>query len=363
MKTIPIVAALAAVSATPAYADHVGPGSVGAGAGMTVFSPATLDEQQWAMGLRLLFTRPEQRSDAELEALAGEHIHAHNTDYNLNASAGIAYGVTHHLTLSAELPYLRREGLREGEHSHDGGTTTNQVVPLGNVSGIGDLSLLAKYRLTQGEGAGFAVVGGIKLPTGSTSATSPGGERLETEHQPGTGSWDPLVGASASLPLGGGSLTASALFQFSTMGAQRTRLGDRLQGGIALSHRFGGAPHEHEVEPHHHDEGDEPHEHHHEHQQAQSSWDGFVELAGEWEGRQVVDGEIEADSGGAWAWVAPGVRFNAASGWSAAAAVAVPVWQDIRASASRQSLPADAIVGPGFLNWRRRPGQLRKPTQ
>ena len=71
MKTIPIVAALAAVSATPAYADHVGPGSVGAGAGMTVFSPATLDEQQWAMGLRLLFTRPEQRSDAELEALAG----------------------------------------------------------------------------------------------------------------------------------------------------------------------------------------------------------------------------------------------------------------------------------------------------
>ena len=62
------------------------------------------------MGLRLLFTRPEQRSDAELEALAGEHIHAHNTDYNLNASPGIAYGVTHHLTLSAELPYVRREG-------------------------------------------------------------------------------------------------------------------------------------------------------------------------------------------------------------------------------------------------------------
>ena len=28
----------------------------------------------------------------------------------------------------------------------------------------------------------------------------------------------------------------------------------------------------------------------------------------------------------------PGVRFNAASGWSAAAALALPVWQDIRAS-------------------------------
>src|SRR5205085_2182955 len=208
MKTIRILAAFAAVSATPAWADHVGPGGVGAGAGMTVFGPATLDEKQWAMGLRLLFTRPEQRSDAELEALAGEHIHAHNTDYNLNASLGVAYGVTHHLTLSAELPYVRREGLREGEHSHAGGTTTNEVVSLGNVSGIGDLSLLAKYRLTEGKGAGFALVGGIKLPTGSAGETSPDGELLETEHQPGTGSWDPIVGASASVPLGAATVTA-----------------------------------------------------------------------------------------------------------------------------------------------------------
>jgi len=30
--------------------------------------------------------------------------------------------------------------------------------------------------------------------------------------------------------------------------------------------------------------------------------------------------------------VAPGVRFYSASGWSAGAAVAIPVWQRIRAS-------------------------------
>jgi hypothetical protein len=111
------------------------------------------------------------------------------------------------------------------------------------------------------------------------------------------------------------------------MGAQRTRLGDRLQGGIALSHRFGGAAPEPE---HHHDAGTEPH--HHDAAPRSASWDAFVELAGEWEGRQTIDGEVEAQSGGAWAWVAPGVRYNAASGWSAAAAIALPVWQDIRAS-------------------------------
>jgi hypothetical protein len=57
-----------------------------------------------------------------------------------------------------------------------------------------------------------------------------------------------------------------------------------------------------------------------------------VELGGEWEGRQKVDGETEQESGGKWLYVAPGARFISASGWSAAAAVAVPVWEDIRPS-------------------------------
>ena len=319
----------AAAAATPALADHVGPSGGGSGGGLSVFSPDTLDEGHWAAGLRVLYTKPEQRSDAELAALAAQHIHAHNTDYNLNGSAGVAYGVTHHLTISAELPYVRRDGLREGEHSHEDGETINEVVQLGSPSGIGDLSILAKYRLTEGGGGGFALIGGIKVPTGSTHKHSPEGERLETEHQPGTGSWDPLFGASASSKIGAVRLTASALYQLSTRGAQQTELGDRLQGGIALSHHFGGeAAHEHAASHNHH-HGDELDGHA---ERPHSSWDAFVELAGEWEGRQKIDGEIEDESGGKWAYVAPGVRFNAASGWSAGAAIAVPVWQGIRAS-------------------------------
>lgn len=320
--------AAAAASASPALADHVGPSGVGSGGGLSVFAPDTLDGGHWAAGLRLLYTRPQRRSDAELEALAARHIHAHNTDDNFNASAGVAYGISHHLTVSAELPYVRRDHLREGTHEHSGGVAINGVEELGTVSGIGDLSLLAKYRLTEGEGAGFAVIGGIKMPTGSTHERSPDGERLETEHQPGSGSWDPILGASASAKLGAVQLTASALYQISTKGAQRTRLGNRLQGGIALSHRFG--PQAHEPGPsHNHHHGDELDEHG---EAPHSSWAAFVELAGEWEGRQKIDGEVEQASGGKWVYVAPGLRFNAASGWSAGAAFAVPLWQRIRAS-------------------------------
>jgi hypothetical protein len=306
---------------TPAFADHLGPSGFGSGGGSTIFTPDTLDAGHWAVGLRLTYTRPEQRSDAELEALARQQIHAHNTDYNLNAAMGVAYGVTHHLTISAELPYVRRDELREA----DGGA----VEQLGSVAALGDISILAKYRLSDGGTAGFALMGGIKLPTGSTNKHSLAGERLETEHQPGTGSWDPILGASASAKLGGVQLTASALYQVSTEGAQRTRLGNRLQGGIALSHRFGEPEHSDPASHNHHhgDELDEQHE-----GALHSSWDAFVELAGESEGRQEIAGALEEASGGKWAWVAPGLRYNAASGWSASAALALPLWQHIRES-------------------------------
>lgn len=316
-------AALAAL-ATPALADHTGPSGVGSGSGINVFSPDTLDEGHAAVGLRILYTRPEQRSDQELEALAADHIHAHNTDYNVSVSAGAAYGITHRLTVSAELPYLRRDDLREGEHSHIGELATNEVEQLGTVSGIGDLNMLAKYRLTGEEGLRFSIVGGLKVPTGSTHKHDLKDERLETEHQPGTGSWDPIVGASAAMKTGAVQLTASALYQIAGKGAQDTRLGDRLQGGISIAHHFGEAEAEH-----HHDHGEAKHHHHHE---AHDSWDAFVELGGEWEGRQEIAGTLERASGGSWIYAAPGVRFNSRNGWSAGAAVAVPLWQRIRDS-------------------------------
>jgi len=319
MKKLVVGAALAALG-SPALADHMGPSGFGSGGGLTVFSPETMDGGHWAAGFRLAYTRPERRSDQDLEALAEQGIAAHNTDYNLNTSLGVAYGLNHHITLSAELPYVRRDNLREAD---DG-----EVERLGSVAGIGDLNLLAKYRLTNGESSGFALVGGLKVPAGSTHKASDTGERLETEHQPGTGSWDPIFGASASAKLGAVQLTASGLYQLSTTGAQHTRLGNRFQGGIALSHRFGEPAREH-LESHNHHHDDELDEHY---EAAHSSWDVFVELAGEWEGRQKVQGETEQASGGKWAWVAPGVRFNAASGWSASAGVALPVWQEIRAS-------------------------------
>ena len=335
---------LATFFSTPALADHAAPSGIGGnGASLLVLSPDTLERGRASAGFRLSYTRPDQRADAQLAALAGEHVHAHNSDYNLIAAIGAAYGITDRLTVSAELPYVRRDGLREGEHAHEGGETLNGVAQLGDISGLGDLNLMARYKLLDRQSVRFALIGGIKLPTGSTHRRSNEGERLETEHQPGSGSWDPLVGAAFGAAMGPVNVNASALYQFAGRGAQRTRLGDRAAGGIALSHRFGPPAHHHEDAGHHdHGEAAAPKSHGH------SSWDAFVELTGEWEGKQRVSGEVESDSGGKSIWLSPGARFNSAGGLSVAASIGVPVWQDIRPSHPDNDYRLIFAVGKSF---------------
>ena len=339
-------AALAAVSA-PAFAHHpTSSGVGGSAASINLLSPSTLEKGRLSAGFSLSYINPDRRSDDELIALAGQHIHAHDSDYGLNAAFGIAYGLTDRLTLSAELPYVWRENLRAGEHSHVGGFPLNQVERIGSVSGIGDASLLAKYKLAEKGGTTVAVIAGLKLPTGSSRKQSDEGELLETEHQPGSGSWDPMIGAAMETDLGTLRLSASAIYHFSTTGAQDTKLGDRASAGIALSHRFGPTPHQHEEGEHHHD-GEEA-SHHHAKAHRHSSWDAFIELTGDWEGRQTIAGEVEDETGGKSVWLTPGVRFNSAKGWSAAVGIGLPLWQDIGQAHPDNAYRMTLAIGRGF---------------
>lgn len=301
---------------------------------MAVFGPATLDQGHGSFWFRLVGTRPDQRSDFELQALASQGIDAHSTSYDVNIGLGAAYGITHELTISIEVPYVRHDNIRAAGPGLG-------VEHLGSVAGVGDVSLLAKYRLTPEGSAGFALIGGFKVPTGSTHERDRFGNRFETEHQPGTGSWDLILGASAGTKLGRLNLAASAIYQLAGEGAQNTKLGNRLQGGIALSRHFGPLENEHGDDDHDDARHNAPHPH-------SSSWDAFVELAGEAEGRQQIGNVVERDSGGKWVWVAPGATFTSASGWSASAALAVPVWQRIRSSHPSNADRFMLSLGHGF---------------
>jgi hypothetical protein len=259
-------------------------------------------------------------SDTQLLARDDAGIDAHSAHAVSSASLGVAYGVTHELTLSADLPYIRRTDVRAVED----GVPTNR----GTSAGIGDLTLLAKYKFLKGESWALAVLGGAKLPTGSTRQRDALGARFETEHQPGTGSVDPIAGIAATIGFDSNAVDVSWIYQKAGNGAQNTRLGDRSQAGIALSHRFG------KIEPveHRHEEAGE-HDRHHDHNMARHpALDAIIELNGEWEGRERVAGTLDRHSGARVLWLSPGVRITTASGWGLSASAGAAIAQRVRAS-------------------------------
>lgn len=324
------------VASEPAWADHpVVSAGASNGSPIVTIAADTLPQGTLAGGLQVSYVKPDSYSDAELIALASEHVHAHTTDYNLLATASLAYGVTNHFTLSASLPYLHRDNLRAGEHSHSSGAASNIAEELGSVSGVGDLTILGQYQLAHShdKGWGLALIGGIKVPTGATHRHSHEGERLETEHQPGTGSWDPLLGFAASKRWGPVSLDGNLLYQFSTNGVQQTELGDRLSLNAAISYSLS------EGEAHHdHDTGDHGH----------NRWTLVLEANGEWEGRQRVEGEIETDSGSKVVYMSPGIKYGSPAGWSAAVSAGFPIWQEVRASHPDNSFRLIMQIGSSF---------------
>jgi hypothetical protein len=288
------------------------------GGPITTIQATTAEQGAFIAGINLQYVGVDEFTDTELETLAGNHIHGHSADYVLSPSLGLAYGVTDDFTLSFVLPFVERHNLREGSHHHSSGMSINEVEKLGNIGGLGDATLLGEYRFLNADEMDFeaSVLFSLKMPTGSTHKKSPDGERLETEHQPGSGSWDPSFGLAVTKRLNRVSLDANVLYTFTSRGSQETELGDRFAYNAAVSYRFAGIRHEHEegvVEWH-------------------SAWDFVVELNGHVEDEQRVEGETEQHTSGSYLLVSPGVRYTSESRWSAYVSVGVPVFNDMGAA-------------------------------
>jgi len=141
--------------------------------------------------------------------------------------AGIDYGLRADLSLSALLPYVSKE-LDSNTGSVD-------------AAGAGDVALLMKYRPYKRDwrrGAfHVAAIGGIELPTGSTTERD-GGVRLPPTLQPGLGSWNPFVGASANLDLNRWRFDVHTFYKENTEGAQDFERGDFFSFELDAAYRF-----------------------------------------------------------------------------------------------------------------------------
>ncbi|HJU31286.1 MAG TPA: transporter, partial [Hyphomicrobiaceae bacterium] len=324
--------------ATPAFAHHPsGVSSTGGAGPIATISASTLEQGASAAGIFFEMVKISPFSDAQLETFAGQHVHVHSLDAILAPTLVYAYGVTRNLTVSVRLPVLMREDIREGHHSH--GPAGNTIDVRGDTAGLGDASVLGQYRFLGNKATGTeaALLVGVKLPTGKTNAYDADGERFEAEFQPGSGSWDGLIGLAATQRVGLWSFDANVLYQLVTKGARDTDLGDRFLYNAAVSYRvvsslaapagrmsLGALP-----APMYHGG---PASHGRRHAEAEQSTgpslDLVLEINGEWHGHTVEGGVKDANSGGNVIYLSPGLRVSNGN-WSAFASVGVPIARDM----------------------------------
>jgi len=312
--------------------------SIGSGmAGPINTLPAeTLPKGQWTTGFRYEYLKMDALSDSKLSHLSEEGEAVHSTDSLSSPSLSVAYGVTSDFMLVGNLPYVSRRNIREtaGHHDdEDGHDDESGVVKLGDSKGIGDASLYGLYRFVNNEQTGLqvSVLGGMKMPTGDTNEKTKEGERFEAEHQPGSGSWDPLFGIGASMPWNSISLGASLFYQLSTEGSQDTTIGNGVFYSLALAHRLDtGGSHGH------HDHG--PH----------AKWDLILELNGEWREKVDIDGVTDGNTGGHVLFLAPGVRYGTPQGWATALSFGVPVINNLNGIQSESDWRVIGNIGYAF---------------
>jgi hypothetical protein len=325
-----------ALIATPAFAHHPGGTSNTGGAGpIFTISASTLEAGHGAVAFLYEYIKFGGLGDAQLIDAASKHIHAHSIDYIRSTSLSAAYGVTDDFTVSVRLPYVQRIDIREGHHSHfPGGVVNNTVDYRGDSSGIGDVTLLGQWRFfnNQATRTEAAFLFGVKAPTGATNRIDQQGLLFETEFQPGSGSWDVLLGGAFTQRFGAWSFDANVLGVVAGRGMQDTNLGNRFLYNTAVSYRLVGyAPpsEQHASLPasamsH----GPVPHRHAHPLDKipAAPQWtvDVVLELNGEWHDYEDTVGLKDLNSGGHVLLLSPGLRV-AHGAFSGFASFGIPI--------------------------------------
>ena len=342
------------VLAASAHAHHPGGGgNSGSGGAINTISADTLAEGQAAASVRYEFIKLGNLGDSDLLTAASQGKHTHSLGSIDSVSLSAAYGITNDLMFSARLSGVRRSDIREPRQEsgllsggHTGIMDANQMSSLmssdginarGNSSGFGDVTVLGQYRFHNNAqtGTSAAVLFGFKAPTGSTSQRDNLGQLFEAEFQPGSGSWDALLGAAFTKRLDRWSFDVSGLYWLAGNGTQNTNLGDRFLFGTGVSYRLVGAsgPSK-EVELHEYcmQARNRTQEHclyhaNHDHSDMKKTpytLDVVLELNGEWHDKQVIAGMADPNSGGTTVYLSPGLRFGV-DRFSSFVTVGVPI--------------------------------------
>lgn len=280
------------------WAHHATVGIATGEAGpIRTISSSTLPQGKAGIDLQVEYIALDAFSDDSLKEFASQDKDAHSLDSLLHYFISMAYGVTDNFTLTVRIPYIVLNNIRAATPEDP-----NEVDHHGDSTGIGDLSVIGQYRFLTMKDSNFSscLIFGLKTPTGRTHVKDNQGELFEAEHQPGSGSWDPIAGIAASKRMGPLSLDANMLYTFATQGTQDTNLGDMLNYNFAVSYRALKKP---------------------------FALDLVTELNGEWKQKSKVSGISDENSGESTVLLSPGIRVSLNDKFMTYVSVGLPVLQ------------------------------------
>lgn len=310
------------------HADHpsiaYGAGGVGP---INVVGARSMPKGLLAVGLHSEVINNKAFSDADLAGFAAQGVDGvHSVDEVRTVALSLGYGLGERFGLSLRVPYVVRENVREIEHHHehagdadadhlDADATEASVQAHGDSAGLGDAVLLGQYQLPLFDSTDLGLLFGVKAPTGETRVKANDGVRFETDLQPGTGSWDLLVGSALSQRVGHWGYHAAVVYNPTTEGSQSTELGDLLAYGAGVTYST-----------EHHGQGAGPaHQHAH---GGSWQWHFLLEVHGETRGKSRIAGDTEPNTGGKLVYVSPGIRAMLGR-FSGSLSVSLPVLEDL----------------------------------
>lgn len=119
---------------------------------------------------------------------------------NLNLVTTLERSFDRHWSAALRVPVARRDHLHSLLDEDTGVVGPSEQWKFARV---GDVQVLGRYQdLSEMQDFGWAVVGGLKVPTGSRSVVNGDGARAERALQPGSGTTDIVLGASLRRVLG-----------------------------------------------------------------------------------------------------------------------------------------------------------------
>lgn len=149
--------------------------------------------------------------------------HVHNKTHEYFYHMGLGGHLTQDLMVSLDIPWVIRESL--GAHHENLGVKEKS-------EGFGDLTLIGAYRLYHEENTALRLAGGVKFPTGETDESNSMGDRFEPELQPGSGSYDFILGGVFEHQIDRLIFKGNTTYTFKTEGDQDYEFGDVLSVSV-----------------------------------------------------------------------------------------------------------------------------------